>query len=323
VKILILADPIDDLNPSTDTALTLAREALIRGHQVAWTTGADLCMLDAMVFAQTYDLLSCEEKKLPERELTPRQVPVREFDTVWIRKDPPFDEGYMTVCWMLALEESHTLILNPPSLLLRYHEKMLPFEAFKEGVIKESELVPTFVPTGATVELPELYSEGPMVSKPFLGHGGEGVERWKNYADFISIRGLDHSAYQMFQPFMDSVTTRGDRRVFCLDGKVIGDLLRVPKEGDFIANLSQGGSARLTAMTAEELELSERVSRWLQSIGFFFAGFDLMAGKISEINVTAPTGFESLADLGGPQLRGKYLDDVEEKLAARLALLGR
>ena len=43
-------------------------------------------------------------------------------------------------------------------------------------------------------------------------------------------------------------------------------------------------------------------------LGIHFAGIDVIAGHLTEVNVTSPTGFRELACVGGPRLERVLVD---------------
>ena len=139
-------------------------------------------------------------------------------------------------------------------------------------------------------------NEEQVVTKPFLGFGGRDVELQGREA-------YRHSASsdldRFIQPFVSEVRTRGDRRVLFLEGKVIGHFVRMPAQGGFISNLAQGGTAHAKPLSAEEEELCVKVSNFLAAVGINFAGADFIGSRVSEINITSPTGLRSLEALGG------------------------
>ncbi|NUM89132.1 MAG: hypothetical protein HUU37_08010, partial [Bdellovibrionales bacterium] len=171
MQFLLIADPLKNLKPATDTSLAFARDALVRGYSVHHCTGEDLFLWQGRVHARTEKILECREGGLPGTETVKEPAAINEFDGVWIRKDPPFDQSYLNLCWLLALEENNVPMVNKPSLLLRYHEKMLPWEALERGFLSPDEVVPSFIPAGRRLPVPPDFPRGECVVKPWLGFG--------------------------------------------------------------------------------------------------------------------------------------------------------
>jgi glutathione synthase len=303
MNILIIGDPIRNLKAKTDTSLAIVRDAIVRTHTIHWTTAEDLYLWDGRVFARVDEITACAQLSLPATETVKEAQAINSYDCVLIRKDPPFDSSYLSLCWLLALEENNVPMLNKPSILLRYHEKMLPFEALERGYLRKEELIPTFLPTGKRFPLPAEFPRGESVTKPWLGHGGKDVQ----------LHPTAHSPepFYFLQPLQKEVHKTGDRRIFILNGEVIGSFARMPPAGQIKSNISSGGTGVLRDMTKKESELAERVAVFLKEVGVDFAGVDMMAEKISEINITSPTGFLTFRDIGGRNLAPAVLEYVE------------
>jgi glutathione synthase len=304
MQFLIIADPLRSLKAKSDTSLALVREALTRAHTVHWCTHEDLTLWNGRIFARVDEINGCAENSLPAIETVSELQPINSYDGVWIRKDPPFDQSYLSLCWLLALEENNVPFINKPSLLLRYHEKMLPLEAVEKGYLRQDEIIPTFLPTGRRLAVPEGFPEGECVTKPWLGFGGAGVSKLESPKT--------PEPYWFLQPYQKEITRTGDRRIFILNGEVIGSFARLPAEGDIRANLAAGGHGVMRDMSKKESELADRLGDFLKEIGIVFAGADMIGEKISEVNITSPTGFQTFHELGGRRLAPLYLNFVEE-----------
>lgn len=303
MNFLIIGDPLRNLKPKTDTSLALVRESLLRMHSIHWTTSEDLFLWEGRVMARVDEITGCAQGSLPATETVQEPQAINGYDGVWIRKDPPFDISYLSLCWLLALEEHNVPMLNKPSVLLRYHEKMLPWEALEKGFLRPEEVIPTFLPTGRRLPVPANFPKGEAVTKPWLGHGGKDV----------SLLPAPRSPEPFFflQPLQKEIYKSGDRRVFILNGEVIGSFTRIPADGEIKSNIAAGGTGVLRDMSRAESELADRVATFLQEIGVVFAGVDMIDGKISEINITSPTGFLTFRDIGGRSLAPAYLEYAE------------
>jgi glutathione synthase len=312
MKFLIIADPIAGLKPKSDTGLSILREALRRGHEVYWATASDIRLNENILWLRASRVASCDAAALPKLDPQEEGMRIDEFDGLWIRKDPPFDSQYQWLCWLLSLEERRLSIMNPPSQLLRYHEKMLPLEALRAGYVKEEEIVPTYLVTGKDHDRQFPFPKGEVISKPWLGYGGQDVLLWPSITDALSEISTTDESFMLFQPFISTVKETGDRRVIFVDGEYAGDFVRMPQKGSIRANLMQGGIAELREMTEHEKDLTERVGKFLKSIGIYLAGADYIGEFLIEINITAPTGFESLAELGQPNPSRPYVDLAEQ-----------
>jgi glutathione synthase len=181
---------------------------------------------------------------------------------------------------------------------------MLPLEAVEKGFLRAEELIPTFLPTGRRIAVPEDFPKGECVTKPWLGFAGHDVSR------LDAPRAPD--PYFFLQPLQKEVTRSGDRRIFFLNGEVIGSFVRIPAVGEIRSNIAAGGHGVLRDMTRKESELADRLGDFLKELGIVFAGADMIGEKISEVNITSPTGFQTFQEIGGRRLAPLYLQYVEE-----------
>ena len=101
----------------------------------------------------------------------------------------------------------------------------------------------------------------------------------------------------MCQKYLDKIT-KGDKRVFLINGKIRGAISRIPKKGSFLSNLSKGAKPSKTKLTKKENKISKIIAKDLIKARIFFAGIDFIDQKLNgDINVTSPTGLKTLYDL--------------------------
>jgi glutathione synthase len=118
------------------------------------------------------------------------------------------------------------------------------------------------------------------------------------------------------QEFLPAVSG-GDKRLFVLDGEPFGAVKRMPADGDFRANLHAGGVALGAEIDDDDRRIAAAVAPLLKREGILFAGLDVIAGKLIEINVTSPTLVQQLKTFSGLDLPKAFWDRVELMLAAR------
>ncbi len=313
MKILIIADPIENLRPATDTSISLAKEFMARGHTVAWSDVSRLSLVGHVPQVRAADITAVALKTPPQ--LGPWQSqPLTDFGVILIRKDPPFNEDYVRLCWLLSLYEDRLVISNRASLLLQHHEKMIPFQAVAADILSADELIPTCVsqdPSVVEAFCAEQTAEAWIV-KPWTGFGGHDVTKLPSVEMVLEL--VRTSAQPLIvQPFMASIAQAGDRRVFYVGGEMLADFVRIPPAGAFISNLASGGRAEFRPMDPATKDRCLRLGRYLRELGFDFAGADVIDGRISEVNVTSPTGVVSLMDLGGPNLAPHIVNRILER----------
>ena len=310
VRQLFVIDPLARLNPAKDSSVALM-QALQRAGGQAWCCElADLSAelhpdggYGAWVRATPLELaeMGCQGGiwQVPEpwvRPGPPQWLPLDRFPVVWMRKDPPVDEAYLYAVHLLELGEVRGVrVINRPASLRTWNEKL---SALRFG----HRMAPTLV--SSRVETLERFArdQGEVVLKPLAGRAGQGVVFAS--AATPGLRALLELVTQMetlpvmAQAFLSGVSA-GDKRILLVDGEPLGAVNRVPTGGEFRSNLAVGGLPQAADLTATEREICSELAPVLRAEGLFFVGIDVIDGRLSEINVTSPTGVREVERLGG------------------------
>ena len=118
----------------------------------------------------------------------------------------------------------------------------------------------------------------------------------------------------MAQAYLKEVR-KGDKRILLVDGEPIGAVMRVPSEGEHRANFHVGGRPEKAVLDAADRRIVERLAPSLRRDGLFFVGVDVIGGRLTEVNVTSPTGVQEINALDGRRLEAEILDGAERRLA--------
>lgn len=306
LRIAVQMDPIATMIVNHDTSLMLMVEAQARGHEVWWWAPNDLFYESGVVKARARRVsVSLTEGKHYETH-EERVRAVDDFDVVLVRQDPPFDMGYVSNTYLLELTKA--LVINPPLGIRNISEKM--------SILQFPELTPeTWV--GRDVDALEAFAKrfDQVVLKVLFLMGGDGVIKLSvkdadfraKAAAFVEAAGREPILAQEFMP----AVTGGDKRVFVIGGEPFAALKRMPKEGDFRANLHVGGKAVAGELDDADRAIVKAVAPLLNREGIVFAGLDVIAGKLIEINVTSPTLAQELKRLSGLDLPKAFWEKVE------------
>ena len=100
---------------------------------------------------------------------------------------------------------------------------------------------------------------------------------------------------------------------FFLDGEPLGAILRVPRGDDIRSNIHVGGSVVPTELTARELAMVAAIGPKLREDGLYFVGLDVIGERLTEVNVTSPTGIQELGRFTGTTPSDKVIAWVEKK----------
>ncbi|MEO8877497.1 MAG: glutathione synthase, partial [Polyangiaceae bacterium] len=139
---------------------------------------------------------------------------------------------------------------------------------------------------------------GTGVIKPLDGAGGSNVLKLvkadSNARVIVEILTDNGKQLAMVQEYLPAVR-QGDKRVLLLEGEVLGGILRVPRADDMRSNIHAGGSVEPCEVTAEERAIVADIAPKLVKDGLIFVGLDFIGGKLTEVNVTSPTGIQELS----------------------------
>ncbi|HVY02768.1 MAG TPA: glutathione synthase, partial [Caulobacterales bacterium] len=228
MRIAVQMDPIDTLLVERDTSLALMIEAQARGHEIWWFHPDDLYFDTGVIGAAAQRVSVADREGDHYKVLESRRAPLKHFDVVLIRQDPPFDMGYVSNTYLLERAAEKTLVLNDPRGVRNIPEKLSTL-AFPEL------LAPTFVGrnVAANVEFSRAFDQ--VVLKPSFLAGGEGVIKLSPRAhdfehrvrDFLRAIPREPIIVQDFIP----AVMAGDKRIFVLAGEAAGVVRRVPTGG--------------------------------------------------------------------------------------------
>jgi len=157
-----------------------------------------------------------------------------------------------------------------------------------------------------------------LVIKTLYNKGGEGVVKVQSTRQTEALKifedlKIKYSVPVVVQEFIDDVDY-GDKRVILIDGKPEGVINRIPKKGEFKANLHLGGEAKQTTLTKKEKKICMEIKKTLKKEKLFFVGIDLINEKLTEINVTSPTGIVQILNLSGIDLAKKLWQKLLKKM---------
>ena len=94
-------------------------------------------------------------------------------------------------------------------------------------------------------------------------------------------------------------------------------MLRVPADGELRGNIHVGGNCVAHPVGEREHEICKRLAPALDELGIWFAGLDVIGDRLTEVNVTSPTGIQEIDVLNDTNLEAKVIDFVEKKCGVR------
>jgi glutathione synthase len=318
MRFVYIMDPMDRVLPARDTTFAFQRSAQRCGHVGLHAELRDIAVQGGEVWAHVRPVTVSDA--FPHFTLGPREdVRLSSVDCVFIRKDPPFDSHYLYVTLMLELLRGQTLVVNDPRGLREANEKLYALHFARHMprtlVASDRERIHRF-----------LAEIGAGVIKPLDGAGGSGVlvivpgdRNARSIVDTLTGEGTRPAMVQQYLPDV----RHGDKRVLVLAGRVLGAINRVPREDDVRSNMHVGGRVDPCDVSADERSIVADMAPRLEADGLVFVGLDFIGGRLTEVNVTSPTGIQELGRHLGRDVADEVTEWIEFHARASDAVDGR
>lgn len=308
---LFLMDPLEQADPTKDTTWALMRAACARGHRIHHASANDLSLRGGTPWVKARPVAIPAEGAAFSWLGDAAHREVSSFRIVWLRTDPPFDEAYLESTWILdRVDASRCLVVNDPGGVRRANEKLYALH-FPELC------PPTLVSSDRELLRRFVEEHGEVVFKPIGGHAGNGIlfanagMRGLSALIEVATAGGARTEVQRYLP----EATMGDKRILLLDGEPLGAVLRVHGPGEERNNLHLGGSAAKATLDDGDLAIVRTLAPRLRMDGLHFVGIDVIGGKLTEVNVTSPTGIQEIEALDGPGASERVIRWAEARVA--------
>jgi glutathione synthase len=313
MNILFVADPLEAFKVYKDTTFSMMREAQRRGHRLAACEPADIGWRSGgLVQARVREItLTGADDEWFSESATPVR-PLKSFDAIVMRKDPPFDSEYFYATHLLEqAEREGARVFNKPAALRDHPEKLAIME-FPQFVS------PTLVTRDAE-EVKRFHAEHrDIILKPLDGMGGMGIFRvgadGLNLGSITETLNRDGATTIMVQRFVPEIAS-GDKRVLVIGGEPVPySLARIPQGSEIRGNLAAGGQGVAQPLSARDREIAQAIGPVLAQRGLLLIGLDIIGDWLTEINVTSPTCFQEITQQAGFDVPAMFLDALEQQL---------
>jgi len=313
LRIAVQMDPMESLNIAGDSTFALMLAAQSRGHRLHHYLAPDLSYADGRVRARARPVAVRDQAGDHFEHGGWETLDLADdVDVVLMRQDPPFDLCYITATHLLERVQGSTLVVNDPAAVRNAPEKLF--------VLDYARFMPPTLITRSLDETRAFQAEhGDIVVKPLYGNAGSAVFKiGRDGGNLSALTELFNHVWVepfMVQAFLPQVA-EGDKRIVLIDGKATGAINRRPGKGEIRSNLAAGGSAEATELTPRETEICDALGPELAKRGLLFVGIDVIAGYLTEINVTSPTGIVAIDRFNGTDTPAIVWDAIEAKVAA-------
>jgi glutathione synthase len=309
MRFVYVMDPMERILADKDTTFAFQRAAQARGHVALHCLPRDLFLEGGDVHARVRDVTVSDAA--PHFAFGESfEVRLADVEGVFIRKDPPFDAAYLYLTLMLERARDRTVIVNDPRGLRDANEKLYGQHFARH--------MPKTLVSSHRAKILQFASDvgGTAVIKPLDGAGGSGVLLLrtddKNAPGIIETMTHDGATMAMVQEYLPAVTA-GDKRVLILDGQVLGAINRIAPKDDFRSNIHVGGRVEPCEVTPKEKAIIADIAPRLHADGLVFVGLDFIGERITEVNVTSPTGIQELSRHTGTDVSARVIRWVEAR----------
>ena len=292
MKYLFIIDEPETLIFYKDTTIALIKECLNQGIEAHYTNIHSLSIdkkqniiIDSHLIS-TINSLAIKTPKIKNK--------IQYFTKVFIRKDPPFDNNYLNLTFVLEHAKNFNVeVINDPVSIRNHNEKL--------SILNFKTLIPsTIVSSQAQNIINFIQKEKEVIIKPLDGMAGNGIFMVtpgdKNINVILETATNNGTKTIMAQKYLPEIK-KGDKRIIVIKGKALPyALARIPSKGEIRANLAKGGKGTTQKLTIGDKKIVMGVKDFLIKNKLNFVGLDIIGNYLTEINITSPTGIVEIEE---------------------------
>ena len=228
------------LKPNTDTSIFLANEIQNR-FKIFYYEPEKLSIINSKVIADGFFIKFSYNQKKFYQILKKQKLDLTKCKFILIRQDPPFNLKYISTTYILDKIKKKVKIVNDPTSIRNISEKLYSAKYIK--------YMPRTIFTQNIKEIKRFFKKNnKVIIKPIHSYSGNDINLLSKFnLKFIKkyIKKHDHIICQKYL----SNIKNGDKRVFLINGKVVGVISRIPKKGSFLSNMSKGAKPIKSSLT--------------------------------------------------------------------------
>ena len=283
------------LNPVSDTSIFLANEAQNKNYKIFYYEPKNLSIINSRVIAKGFFIKFDYTQKKFFKILKKCSLELTKCKFILIRQDPQFNLEYISTTYILDTIRNKVKILNNPTSIRNVSEKLYS--------AKYQKYMPSTIFTKNIDEIKKFFKKNSsVILKPIHSYSGNDIHLLNKFDSKLINSFIKKHDHIMLQKFLPKIS-KGDKRVFIINGKVCGAISRIPKKGSILSNMSKGAIPINIKLSKHENKISKLIAKDLKKENIFFAGIDFIDQKLNgDINVTSPTGLKTHFDLSGINL---------------------
>lgn len=160
----------------------------------------------------------------------------------------------------------------------------------------------------------------PLIVKQPVGSFGNGVTIVESMRALKSVLLWNKPMY-LLQQYV-KYSKGQDMRVFVVNGKVVGAMMRAAAKGEFRSNIELGGTGKPVVITEEEESIALRS---IQALGLNYGGVDIMRSKVGPLvlEVNSNPGFKALEKATGINIAMSIVEYAVDHAQRHMQHVGR
>ena len=267
------------LNPVTDTSVFLAHEIQNRKYKIFYYDPKNLSVINSKVIAKGFFIKFNYNKKKFFKILKKQSLDLTLCRYILIRQDPPFNLEYISATYILDTIKDRVKIINNPTSIRNISEKLYS--------VKYQKFMPSTIFTQNIEEIKKFFKKHKkVILKPIHSFSGNDIHLLNTFNLKLIEKFIKQHDHIMCQKYLPKIS-KGDKRVFLINGKVCGAISRVPKKGSFLSNMSKGAKPINIKLTKLENKISKLIAKDLKKENIYFAGIDFIDQKLNGDKINA------------------------------------
>ena len=292
IKFLFIIDEPETLISYKDTTLALIKECLNQEIEVHYTNIHSLSIdKNQNIIVDSHNISSIDSLIIKKPKIKNK---IQYFTKVFIRKDPPFDNDYLNLTFILEHAKNFNVeVINNPISIRNQNEKL--------SILNFKHLIPSTIVSSRAEDIVNfIKKEKKVIIKPLDGMAGNGIfmvtPKDQNINVILETATNNGTKTIMAQKYLPEIE-KGDKRIIVIKGEAIPfALARIPSKGEIRANLAKGGKGKAQKLTAGDKKIVTEVKDFLIKNKLGFVGLDIIGNYLTEINITSPTGIVEIED---------------------------
>ncbi len=311
-KIAFIAKDPTENNTTNQTTWALMQAAQNQGYPIFWMEPSDL-HLHHNTPVGYMSPIQVEGGETPTLQMGESFLaPLSRLDVVWWRQAPPYEFEQLFAMDLLQALTGQVNLINNPSTLRSFHPHLLAVQfpnLFPPTLVtKSTSAVDAFLAeVGGKATIRPLHQ--PSLQKSFfLRHGDP------NLSALVEALTQGGSSYVLLQQLVTEANPNGDKRLYLLQGELLGAALQVPGKGEFRGRFERGATAATADINEHDMAIIQQIGPMLKEHDVFFATLDVANGLIIDLNLTAPTGLTQLQSIANTDIISPIFQELQKRL---------